>query len=281
MPLPQALLAALSKANIEVDENGGITFPPEIRWKTPYSFAKLSGSSVQQINFTKERWSWFNEHLFGGVLTMPDFEISKATTAMKTLGLWYPYKKKLVLAGKLFKLPTDSQALGTLVHEMAHQYESEITPRPNSEDAHGPTWQGIMRDIGQPTGAKYTGPSQRLYDTEQLTLLEKVKKERPSVDTVYSTLITYCFQVDLKKKKQTPFVIVGEHTQRRVRAADAQTLVPGFTELDLKAGQWRWVAYSSLTVLDPFTARLKMPESLRDAKAKAYAALVRDNIREL
>ena len=84
------------------------------------------------------RWNVLNELLFDSRMKEPtDLVIGSRTTV---LGTWSPWKRQLLVSAVCFSHKTEEHALGTLAHEMAHQYESEHSPRPYGEDAHGQMW---------------------------------------------------------------------------------------------------------------------------------------------
>ena len=101
------------------------------------------------------RWNVLNELLFDSRMKEPtDLVIGSRTTV---LGTWSPWKRQLLVSAVCFSHKTEEHALGTLAHEMAHQYESEHSPRPYCEDAHGQMWKNIMLSIGFSDRSKFYG----------------------------------------------------------------------------------------------------------------------------
>ena len=93
--------------------------------------------------------------MFGSQMKEPtDLVIGSRTTV---LGTWSPWKRQLLVSAVCFSHKTEEHALGTLAHEMAHQYESEHSPRPYGEDAHGQMWRNIMLSIGFSDRSKFYG----------------------------------------------------------------------------------------------------------------------------
>lgn len=261
-----------------VDANSGVTLPSTVKFEVPYSFAKLSQSKATQEAYLLERWKWFNENLFGGRMTPPKFEIMKNMVNPKTLGLWFPGRNLIKLAGKLFRLPTDVQPLGTLVHEMAHQYVDTILQQ-RHEDAHGPTWKHVMVQVGMPPDAKYTGDYVEMLDKSQRDMIKVVKENvNPPLDEVQKNLMTFCLAIEPRKKKETPTVLVGSHGF--VRSTDTtRPSVPVYTERQLGIEEFNWVYYDSLKVLDVIDARFKIPSVLRESVSKAKAQAIADYLK--
>ena len=147
-------LANLSSNGIEVLPHGSVKIPGH-PFKYYYSETDISEADTMKVKYLEERWDYMNHHLFGGVMTRPPFFI---TRHKKRLGAWYPGMKKMEFSKMMFKQPDEYTLLGTLAHEMAHQYVSTVIFS-NEKDAHGPAWQHVMQSIGLTTDAKYSGPS--------------------------------------------------------------------------------------------------------------------------
>jgi predicted SprT family Zn-dependent metalloprotease len=131
--------------------------------KTSYAVCALDTADAYRIDFLKEHWHYFNKHLFGGLLREPTFSLSNKK---RNLGTWYKDQRMIEIAKRMFKQPKSTQLLGTLVHEMAHQYDDEILHTRDS-DVHGQSWQHIMASIGLTTDAKYMGPPLKTVDKIQ------------------------------------------------------------------------------------------------------------------
>jgi hypothetical protein len=178
----QKVKASLSKGRITVDSSSGVTIDPEVKFKVPYAFCKIDKGTTFKLKYVKERWHWLNTELFGSKMVEPHFVVGKAFKNPKTLGHWKAYTKELLIANKIFLLPYDKQVLGTLVHEMSHQYDSEILQTPVRvrmiKGGHGPSWDYVMKSVGMPPDDKFAGDSTELLDEQQKENLE-IKKANP------------------------------------------------------------------------------------------------------
>lgn len=168
--------SSLSHGRIDIDSSSGITIDNTIKFKTPYSFCQMGSGSTFKIKYLAERWHWFNKELFGNTMELPNLVVAKAFKHPKVLGFWQPQTKTLSIAHKMLMLPSDKQVLGTLVHEMAHQYDSEILQTPLRDRmikrGHGPSWDGVMRAIGMPADDKFAGDSMELMDEDEKEIIE-------------------------------------------------------------------------------------------------------------
>lgn len=182
------IAASLSKNGIHVDENGGVTIPA--KFGSDYRLCRIEGSATEfKMRYFKDRWVYFNKHLFGGSLREPIFVISKAK---RTLGVWRAGKRELELGVRMFLLREDKETLNTIAHEMCHQYVSEVikphSPEEMGPTGHGPAWQRTMAGIGLPIDDKFRGHSDIITKKEvldrreeKLDLLKK-HQERQTID---------------------------------------------------------------------------------------------------
>ena len=251
--------ASLSHGRLTVDSSSGISLPPDIKFKTPFAFCKISQGSTFKMKYLSERWHFFNKELFGGSMTEPKLIITKAFKHMKTLGFWRPYTKELSIHHKLFTLDSDKQILGTLVHEMAHEYDSDILQTPIRErmikKGHGPSWDGIMRSIGLPADAMFAGDSDELIDEEQKENLNirRGKVESPNKITPAS----------FDGKPYIPVMFIkGSGALEPMLLLDSQLVhgepnssYRGFTKKDLRTGSCWYVDIDNC--LKPTSAQLK------------------------
>jgi SprT-like family len=149
--------AILSKGRYTVQPDSSVKIDKSVKFKVPWVSVQLSNSATIAHKYLEERWHWANIELFGGEMKMPVLTMEDH----KALGFWRSGDRKLNLQKKLFKLKTDEQILGTLFHEMAHQYEDEVAKTPwreRMQDAgHGPGWIDIMNKIGMPPDKNFTG----------------------------------------------------------------------------------------------------------------------------
>lgn len=257
MSIRRLEVATLSPGPITVDAHAGVLIPG-VKFPTPFTYAKIAPGLSFKVKYIEERWHWFNKHLFGGVMKPPlEIEITRNTGEIKTFGSWTSGYRLLKMHPKLWELKDESQALGTLVHEMAHQYETEHRPRSHDEilkggadrGAHGPTWQAIMAEIGMPVDATYKGGRQALQTDSERRVVKRyenpyVRKAGPENLIEEQNLLVH---VDFVKGKETPVVIVGNR-QRNITKWGL--CVPGFDAKDLKTRGWHWYPMSSLFVPD-------------------------------
>ena len=125
-----------------------------VKIRGQWSVARIGGL-VWYRRWLVNRWHVLNELMFGSQMKEPtDLVIGSRTTV---LGTWSPWKRQLLVSAVCFSHKTEEHALGTLAHEMAHQYESEHSPRPYGEDAHGQMWKNIMLSIGFSDRSKFYG----------------------------------------------------------------------------------------------------------------------------
>lgn len=108
--------------------------------------ARIDESEIYRLAYLEERYEWLNKNAFDGRLKKPTLTTKLGRQSI--LGCWFARKEMIAISPQLFKLKDESVLLGTLIHEMAHQYETQHSPRPVGEDAHGTTWQLIMISLG-------------------------------------------------------------------------------------------------------------------------------------
>jgi hypothetical protein len=180
--------ASLSKNGIHVDAEGGVTIPSKLG--SDYRLGRIEGAATDfKLRYLEERWHYFNKHLFGGSMRVPNFVISKAK---RTLGVWRAGKREFELGVRMFLLREDKETLNTIIHEMCHQYVSEVLKVRNLEEmgptGHGPAWQNTMAAVGLPTGDKFEGhpdviTKKEVLDRrdEKIDLLKK-HQERQTID---------------------------------------------------------------------------------------------------
>lgn len=164
MPLQ---IANLSTSNlIQVLPHGAVKIVGGAEFRYTYELCSVDNSQQYITAYLVERWHFFNTHLYGGVMKVPPFRLNKRK---RILGLWRPGAGVMEFGTQMFKLggqTGEKDLLGTLVHEMAHQYVSQIIHK-EEINPHGPVWQHVMQSIGMNTDAKYRGPS--LKSKKQVT----------------------------------------------------------------------------------------------------------------
>lgn len=203
-------LANLSSEGIIVHEHGGVSIPSSVQFKTHFSVCSLDTAEAYRIEFLKERWHYFNKHLFGGLLREPRFTVSNK---VRFLGIWYKGPRTIEIGKRMFKQPSETPIQGTLVHEMAHQYDDEILFT-RDVDAHGPSWQHIMASIGLTTDSKYRGPE--LKTTDRLQKEHEVRRvldnnKNFDVENFRSDKYEVMRYVNPSKMKDVPIVIDPVH----------------------------------------------------------------------
>lgn len=238
----------------------------------PYSLCKIDKGTTFKLKYIKERWHYFNAELFGSAMKEPNLQVDKAFKNPKTLGFWRPWDRVLLMAHKMFVLPTDKQILGTLVHEMAHQYDAEVLKTPIMERmikrGHGPTWDHIMKSIGMPADATYAGDSDELLD----------EKQKENLDTRRATSVEnpnkiteadfegkqYIYAMWLNRKGEAePIILVN----RKVNVSSSGDVsYRGFGKSDIKSGMPHFVYLS--TTVKPTAAQLrKFPSEFHTTRA--------------
>ena len=129
--------------------------PATTKFRSSFHAARLDDGQELQLRYLRERYQWLNKVAFNSCLTMPTIAIGVSKRTW--LGAWYPISLKIGINPRLFQLANESTVLGTLIHEMAHQFESCHHRRPTREDAHGATWQLIMLKLGLTARAEFYG----------------------------------------------------------------------------------------------------------------------------
>jgi SprT-like family. len=187
-------IANLSKQGIRVLPHGAVEIPG-VKFKTFYTVCGLDNSDAYRVEYLRERWKYFNKNLFGSLMKEPKFSAQKNKRA---LGVWYARIRTIEIATRIFKQPKEFDLLGTLVHEMAHQYNSEVN-HSTELDAHGESWQHIMMSIGMDTDPKYSGPAlktkqERQKEEElQRTLDSSKRVSGPGTDMVFDRVTVLRF----------------------------------------------------------------------------------------
>lgn len=218
-----------------MDESSGIEVDPEVKFKTTFSIARIDRGTAFKLRYLKERWVFFNKELFGNEMEIPKFVILKAFKNPKILGLWSSQDKTISVAHKVFTLENDKQLLGTLVHEMAHEYDSEVAKTPMSElfryRGHGPNWKHIMTSIGMPPDVAFTGDFTELMDKQQkdnIALRNATPNLAPNKITPESfNQDGYVYAIHINSLgKLRPVIIINNRTStdKLYRALDAKDI---------------------------------------------------------
>lgn len=274
-----ATVASLSKGRMVVDLSSGITLDPPVKFKVPYSFCKIDKGTTFKLRYIVERWHWFNTELFGGQMKVPNIQVDKAFKNPKTLGFWRGSDRVLMMAHKMFTLPTDKQILGTLVHEMAHQYDFEILQTPWRERmikrGHGPSWDHVMQSVGMPADDKFAGDADELLDEKQkenLDLRRGIKDPNdPGKSGTGSNKITVESLDGLEylpalyingRGDSTPIILLN----KQMGGPGSGDLYRGFDKSDVKKDSWSY--YRLANCIKPTTMQMKkFPVEFKSVRA--------------
>lgn len=254
---------------------------PNVRFNTKYSLCKIEAGSSYKLRWLVERWKWCNQHLFGGDMKEPKFEIVRGE---KRLGWWSASTKTMAIAHLMFTLKDEGHALGTLIHEMAHQYNSEVMPTPEDEEAqdkatkgHGPTWKAIMRQIGQPTDIAFTGKGEDLLSDKKRKVLDQLKPgtERilVSLTDIIDKKIQYLVHINRYAKEQV-IRVTPEHKRSSVVHTNTW-FVAGFGVDKLKSPHFDWFPLSNCYVAMPSRVRKDAPQLMSPEADAKYEEIVK------
>jgi hypothetical protein len=266
-------LAALSKGQFTVDASSSIIIDPTIKFKTPYSLARIDKGTSFKVKYLIERWQWFNRECFGSEMTLPVIVCTEKAKNPKTLGWWLGTKRTLNIAYKMMALPTDQQALGVLLHEMCHQYEEEILKPPRAEfllnKRHGPHWVSTMRSVGMPPDITFVGDAEVLLDQAQKDNLVKKRKNeiQPSEDMLlvrHSSDLSpkhfnrdgFMYVLQVSRNGDLSPAIVVEALQHTDGAIGNDPSYFGYTKSDIAKGTYS-VGFRLSKLIKPTPTQLK------------------------
>lgn len=256
---------------IVVDEFDGVLIP-NVKFPTAFSLGALEQGKTFKIKYLKERWTWFNDHCFGGDMKMPkEFDITKNFQDIKLFGSWTPSERKIKMHPKLWQLKDESQCLGTLAHEMAHQYVSEKYPEARREDAHGPTWKSVMTRIGLSPSAKWNGRQEDLRSLKEEKVVQRFSTTAPKVKVEkFTSPYNLAVYVNTIKGRETPLVIVGG-TMRTPEQHYRTNYVPGFSVKEISGLNFRWYEVANLYIPDQPKIDADFPKELLGKAARDRA----------
>jgi hypothetical protein len=150
-----------------------------------YKYWEVLRSAPALIKYLEEHYDYFNKTRFDGKLTRPKILLLKDIDAkkMRLRGRWNPGKRTLFISPNLFNAPHEGWVNRILIHEMAHQYVTDIHGRfADLEEwkhskGHGPLWQAAMIDAKLPP---------HRYDYEQNdTYMDEEEKMEKHIDQSY------------------------------------------------------------------------------------------------
>lgn len=287
------MLSSISVLSANADSSSWVKRPSNIRsdvhasiwidghlFKTPISYCVIEGRSTRyKETYLLERWKYLNEHCFSSKMQAPTmFEIVRNTVSVKTLGVWDPSSKKMFFHPKLFDLKDEGILLGTIIHEMAHQYVSEVLKASWSDQksAHGPIWQQVMADLGLPVDAKYLGGSETLLNRKQRKAKEEHLNsgggELRAIDFAGSVL-NYGWFFNRKLHKRLPVIVIGNGVLKDRRSGYNGVYLPIIDVNQIVDSSYRWIPPHSWCLIDQLTkvsrlGAMTFPEELRTPDAK-------------
>ena len=264
MSIRELEIAEPIRGPIDVDEYDGVLIP-NVKFPTAFSLGQLEGNGKTfKTKYLKERWHWFNNHCFGGVMKEPDvWEITKAFKDIKLFGSWTSSSRRIKMHPKLWELKDERQCLGTLLHEMAHQYVFEHEPWAAHEDSHGPSWQNAMIRLGMSKAAKWRGKQEDLQGQKERKVVERFQSTAPRANrTTFKDAFNYGVLVNTVKGRETPLVIVGPNWFREPEQGFNGVYVPGFSVKEIGMSIFKWYNLEQLykpdlIEVEDFPAELK------------------------
>lgn len=262
--MPIALANLSRSPQVEVLQHGAVRITGHT-FETSYRVCGIDDSDAYIIQYLEERWHFFNKELYGGVMKLPPFRINNKK---KTLGLWYPGARRMEFGKRMFKLggvSGEKDLLGTLVHEMAHQYVTTVL-HTAEKDAHGPVWQHVMSSIGMDTDDKYRGPELKseVRVTRETEIRERLKHNAPLEDADRHMGIdkyTVFRYLNPSKMKDLP-IIVAPTERRGLFLTGWEVKKDGSVNFDLKC------TFATDYVVVPGPLKIRTP-AYRAAQAKA------------
>lgn len=272
MSIKQIELAGPMHApQIVADEYDGVLLP-DVKFPTAFSLGSLEQGKTFKIKYLTERWHWFNQHSFGGAMKLPnEFEITKNFKDIKLFGSWTPGKRLLKMHPKLWLLKSESQCLGTLLHEMAHQYVDEHIPDARREDPHGPTWKSVMTKIGLSPAAKWNGRHEDLRSIQEHRVVDRFRTTAPKVLLEqFVQPYNLAVYVNTVKGRKTPLVVIGSYLREKSEGW-RDTFVPAFSAKDATGDSFRWYELQFLYTPDKPEVDADFPKILLGNRAKEKA----------
>lgn len=277
------VVSNLSPAGAIIRPDAATVLPDSAKFITRYSLCKVESGTSYKMRWLVERWTWCNTHMFGGRLRTPNFVISRANKD-KTLGVWRPSKREMELAHKLFLLKDEAHAVGTLIHEMAHQYNDEVEHTTSLEDreddfrtkGHGRVWKSIMERLGQPTDAGFTGDHTELLDYKKQKVIEQLDSgQRILINNTELQKKEKHFLVFVDKKKGTEKIICATNKVRPKPNHPTEVLVAAFDTTQVRYLAFSWYPLSSCYVAMPSKVKKEAPELLSVAAEYKHEEIMR------
>ena len=135
---------------------------------------------TDHIAYINDMWNYINEKYWGSRLRRPAvFRLMHNANNAKVYGRWIPQKREMCFTPKIFNNEVVARAI--IYHEFAHQVADELYGEKyeNQADAHGETWQLIMKRMEQ--------KPDRQLSCQDVVLLRS-KKEREQLDNFKMSL---------------------------------------------------------------------------------------------
>jgi hypothetical protein len=230
---------------------------------------KVEVGQSYKLRWLAERWKWCNTHMFGGSMREPKFVIGRK--GKNALGVWRRLTREMEIAHRMFDLKDEAHALGTLIHEMAHQYNDEVefTPPEHGEEdiitkGHGPTWKSIMRRLGQPDDAEFTGQHTELFNEKQREALRNISEDSERIRPTNAYLQTKekHYLVYVNKNTGTEKIYCVTNIVRPKEDHSTYEQVAGFSASQLKTPDFTWVVIQNCYVAMPGKVKKEAPELL-------------------
>lgn len=149
---------------------------------SPSEFARIGSNRTAMHAYITSAWKRANTSFFDNRLAPIIVRLSKDTgTGFRRRGAWHPSQRTISISPRLF-LAGEAQVLTTVVHEMCHQWVSEVDgSRDRTEGGHGHEWQTRMRRCGL-LPSRYSKYDNMTFMTdEERSAAERVKARRLEV----------------------------------------------------------------------------------------------------
>jgi predicted SprT family Zn-dependent metalloprotease len=142
-------------------------------------FDQVGQNRSRMISYLKNAYEKANIKLFSGKLKTCGLALSKDMgTTFRRRGVWFSARRLIKISPRLF-LGDEGHVLYTLVHEMCHQWVSEVDRVVDrTAGGHGHNWQTIMRKVGL-TPSRYSKYDNEEFMTDAETAkLDKIKNAK-------------------------------------------------------------------------------------------------------
>ena len=240
---------------------------------SPGDYARASTGRAAMHAYLTGAWNRANSSFFANKLRPVQLRFSKDMgTGFRRRGAWHANRRTISISPRLF-LSEESKVLTTLVHEMCHQWVSEVDGvNDRSEGGHGSNWQSAMRRCGL-TPSRYSKYDNLTFMTED---------ERGEAEEVKQRKADAVKQADSKKiVKLSPYEL-RNITPAQYFDAKANAWCKGLIvgRNDLAGKRWNFIVSPTTATWQIIPAdwfyRLQAP-----AEAAEYARTIRQILRYL